>query len=167
MCIRDSHITYNKGNVLIFDFNGDQWVSFPNEMVDISFSSGSFYGWNEHQHKLGESISIDGEGEMVAIGKSENHFDPYNTTVATRPTGFTVDDITYIGGATTSVAGSNSQITAGKSNIWVYNINQSMVIRGNVTIGGYIQGTGISIGCLLYTSPSPRDATLSRMPSSA
>ena len=25
----------------------------------------------------------------------------------------------------------------------------------------------ISIGCLLYTSPSPRDATLSRMPSSA
>ena len=26
---------------------------------------------------------------------------------------------------------------------------------------------GIGIGCLLYTSPSPRDATLSRMPSSA
>ena len=26
---------------------------------------------------------------------------------------------------------------------------------------------GQSIGCLLYTSPSPRDATLSRMPSSA
>ena len=24
-----------------------------------------------------------------------------------------------------------------------------------------------SMGCLLYTSPSPRDATLSRMPSSA
>ena len=26
---------------------------------------------------------------------------------------------------------------------------------------------GNSISCLLYTSPSPRDATLSRMPSSA
>ena len=26
---------------------------------------------------------------------------------------------------------------------------------------------GMYIGCLLYTSPSPRDATLSRMPSSA
>ena len=25
----------------------------------------------------------------------------------------------------------------------------------------------VNIGCLLYTSPSPRDATLSRMPSSA
>ena len=27
--------------------------------------------------------------------------------------------------------------------------------------------SGNLIGCLLYTSPSPRDATLSRMPSSA
>ena len=26
---------------------------------------------------------------------------------------------------------------------------------------------GLTLGCLLYTSPSPRDATLSRMPSSA
>ena len=29
------------------------------------------------------------------------------------------------------------------------------------------EGEGLPIGCLLYTSPSPRDATLSRMPSSA
>ena len=28
-------------------------------------------------------------------------------------------------------------------------------------------GTHRDLGCLLYTSPSPRDATLSRMPSSA
>ena len=28
-------------------------------------------------------------------------------------------------------------------------------------------GTSYRPGCLLYTSPSPRDATLSRMPSSA
>ena len=30
--------------------------------------------------------------------------------------------------------------------------------------GGWLDG---AMGCLLYTSPSPRDATLSRMPSSA
>ena len=30
-----------------------------------------------------------------------------------------------------------------------------------------VYSTGMSNGCLLYTSPSPRDATLSRMPSSA
>ena len=30
-----------------------------------------------------------------------------------------------------------------------------------------ISADGIACSCLLYTSPSPRDATLSRMPSSA
>ena len=37
--------------------------------------------------------------------------------------------------------------------------------RGSSRIAGEIEGQVIS--CLLYTSPSPRDATLSRMPSSA
>ena len=31
----------------------------------------------------------------------------------------------------------------------------------------FVAGPLIILGCLLYTSPSPRDATLSRMPSSA
>ena len=35
---------------------------------------------------------------------------------------------------------------------------------GNLTLK---QNHGLTITCLLYTSPSPRDATLSRMPSSA
>ena len=37
------------------------------------------------------------------------------------------------------------------------------------TDNGYLRKTGIDTlqTCLLYTSPSPRDATLSRMPSSA
>ena len=47
---------------------------------------------------------------------------------------------------------------------------------GDDTISGIISGAGsitkagsgtLTISCLLYTSPSPRDATLSRMPSSA
>ena len=39
--------------------------------------------------------------------------------------------------------------------------NSAIVIPADVTLS---QHDGI---CLLYTSPSPRDATLSRMPSSA
>ena len=31
----------------------------------------------------------------------------------------------------------------------------------------YISGSGMVLPCLLYTSPSPRDRTRSRMPSSA
>ena len=137
----------NKGNVIIFDWNGDQWVSFPNEMVDIrSWNNSSNYHTN-YQHKLGESISVDGEGEMVAIGKHEAHHAHGSVpSGGLRPNDWVVPDITYIGGATTTVAGSNSQVDTGASNIWVYNITQSMVVKGNVTVGGYIQGTGISIG---------------------
>ena len=31
----------------------------------------------------------------------------------------------------------------------------------------FIKGMGLYTGCLLYTSPSPRDGLLARMPSSA
>ena len=50
----------------------------------------------------------------------------------------------------------------------------SLSVLGYVEIGVEVGGGGISFDwlgqlevCLLYTSPSPRDATLSRMPSSA
>ena len=36
-----------------------------------------------------------------------------------------------------------------------------------LSIDSYVYKNRWSISCLLYTSPSPRDATLSRMPSSA
>ena len=42
--------------------------------------------------------------------------------------------------------------------------------RGAKVIASALRDAGFEViytGCLLYTSPSPRDATLSRMPSSA
>ena len=42
------------------------------------------------------------------------------------------------------------------------------VLAGGIRSGmGYLGASDLSTLCLLYTSPSPRDATLSRMPSSA
>ena len=40
-------------------------------------------------------------------------------------------------------------------------------IPGNMTVFGIEQGYSLDYVCLLYTSPSPRDRTRSRMPSSA
>ena len=37
----------------------------------------------------------------------------------------------------------------------------------HLSIGQEATAAGACLACLLYTSPSPRDATLSRMPSSA
>ena len=41
------------------------------------------------------------------------------------------------------------------------------IIRGREKGEAYLRIKDNGRGCLLYTSPSPRDATLSRMPSSA
>ena len=47
-------------------------------------------------------------------------------------------------------------------------IEKSTSIKGNLKTNSDIRIDGTMDGnCLLYTSPSPRDATLSRMPSSA
>ena len=37
----------------------------------------------------------------------------------------------------------------------------------NYDVNKFFVGAALNTNCLLYTSPSPRDATLSRMPSSA
>jgi len=146
----------SKGNVVTFDFDGYQWVSFPNETVEIE----TWVNGNS-KHRLGESISVDGESEMIAIGKDEHHFSKDITPISTysapfpdpsRPNSFSVPHITYIGGATTYIAGSNGQVSTGTSNTWVYIINQSMVIKGNVTFDGNLQTVGISIGTSEYSS---------------
>ena len=127
----------SKGSVVTFDYDGYKWVSFPNETVEIE----TWINGND-KHRLGESISVDGESEMVAIGKDEHH----GSGAPSRPNSFSVPAITYIGGATTTIAGSNGQISTGMSNIWLYTISQSMVIKGNATFDGNLQTSGISVG---------------------
>ena len=39
--------------------------------------------------------------------------------------------------------------------------------EGRHLFAGWCKAAGLTMGCLLYTSPSPRDRTRSRMPSSA
>ena len=53
---------------------------------------------------------------------------------------------------------SNVALTATNSTTFTYSWS-----TGSVSAGSYT----VTVTCLLYTSPSPRDATLSRMPSSA
>ena len=65
--------------------------------------------------------------------------------------------------------------TIGWSNYqtWSYNSGAKVLLVGEISgdeiieSGGDLRACVLNSGCLLYTSPSPRDATLSRMPSSA
>jgi len=126
--------------------DGEHWVVFPNDTVDIRGWNTIGDYWTDYNHRLGESISIDGEGEWVSIGKYEHHSANFAPSGGIRPNAFNVDNITYIGGASTTVAGSNSDIDTGMSNVWTYYIVQSMVVKGNISVGGIVQGTGLCIG---------------------
>ena len=55
----------------------------------------------------------------------------------------------------------DSKIISGLCNLFVRHTSASLIIQENADLD--VQHDL----CLLYTSPSPRDATLSRMPSSA
>ena len=61
--------------------------------------------------------------------------------------------------------GANQAVMAGLLGADVYMIScLGNDIFGDSTINNFIEN---NVNCLLYTSPSPRDATTSRMPSSA
>ena len=79
-------------------------------------------------------------------------------------------------GATVLFVGTTRQFTGGRETTFLsYECYQEMAIAKLQELSDRaaekwaIEQCGIvhRIGCLLYTSPSPRDATLSRMPSSA
>ena len=55
------------------------------------------------------------------------------------------------------------------NDIWIGLYQDSNDVNFAEPSGGWkwVDGSSMTYNCLLYTSPSPRDATLSRMPSSA
>jgi len=135
-----------RGHVEIFDWNGDAWVSYPTSSVSVDLNTNSYLSVYFYENmRLGDSVSVDGEGEMIGIGMGENNIN-YSGGNVSRPSQFSVHGITYIGGATTTVAGSDSHILTGTSNIWVYNVPQSMIVSGNMTVSGCIQTAGIAVG---------------------
>ena len=77
------------------------------------------------------------------------------------------DEIQIVGGTNVTVTrDSNSQITISSSD--TNTDTQLSTEQVQDIVGGMVSGnTESGITCLLYTSPSPRDWTISRMPSSA
>ena len=81
----------------------------------------------------------------------------------------TVDGVSYtfpLGSKTTVIVGDNTDGSAMFTTACAYGgPSNTLDDCGNVNAG--ITNGGLAIGCLLYTSPSPRDLSTSRMPSSA
>lgn len=135
-----------RGQVETFDWNGEAWVSYPTSSVSVDVITDETFYFYQNM-RFGDSVSVDGEGEMIAIGMGGNNlYYSGSSTNLPRPSQLSVYGITYIGGATTTVAGSDSHILTGSSNIWVYNNPQSMIVSGNMTVSGCMQTSGIAVG---------------------
>ena len=75
--------------------------------------------------------------------------------------------VTQLSNTASTITGlaTNGDITLTPNGTGKVAVSSNMEVTGNLTVNGTT--TTIDSTCLLYTSPSPRDATLSRMPSSA
>ena len=92
----------------------------------------------------------------IPVGAVQNPASPVagQAVTVTFPTGFTItSDIALVG------------IFSSMYPVAVTGAQQTALTGATVTLNG--AGSYASGGCLLYTSPSPRDGLLSRMPSSA
>ena len=80
----------------------------------------------------------------------------------TSPTGASINDPTNPNSSATNLLEGE--------NVFIWSISNAVCTdfsRDSVVVTVSAQSADVSDACLLYTSPSPRDATLSRMPSSA
>ena len=131
------------GQYVVVHKKGADWETYLKEMTGGGSSSSS------------SSTTLGGGSSTTTLGGNSS-------------TGST----TLGGGSSMTTLGGNSSsgstTLGGGSSMTTLGGNSS---TGSTTLGGGSSMTTLggnsSSGCLLYTSPSPRDATLSRMPSSA
>ena len=145
-------------------FDTDQAVNEPAGMNTLDFTSGP---------KAGETVNFG--AKTISRGRSEDNDivvdDPtvsrHHARITHQGGKYTLEDLGSTSG--TRVAGKEvtmAQIAAGET-VKFGNTEVGFNLGANPAKPSPVQSPAASNSCLLYTSPSPRDATLSRMPSSA
>ena len=110
----------------------------------------------------------------VADGGNHNAAVTMTFTSSEETGDFTESDITVTNGTLSGFSGSDTTYTAtitpiseGDVSVSVKDDTFTDTAGNNNTASNTFSWTYATTACLLYTSPSPRDATLTRMPSSA
>ena len=150
-----------------------------NAMGDYSFSIGGSNQANaDYSTAAGSFNHANGYNSFVAGMYNDSILGKQNAVTANTP-------LFIIGNGDNNDARSNAMVVQKNGNVGIggsatpasnihFNNNattENLLITNNTT--GHTNGDGFTIGnngnvaCLLYTSPSPRDRTRSRMPSSA
>ena len=121
--------------------------------------------------------------EAYAKGGETDSIEIYSGKIKDKPVIIGVMNFGFIGGSMGSVVGeliSRAIVKAGKKNVPLILVCKSggarmqegaislmQLAKISSQLAKFSKEGGLYITCLLYTSPSPRDGLLSRMPSSA
>ena len=152
MCIRDSTITIHNNKL---DADGNPIAL--SDSVKISYNSAT-PGW-----RIDSDDSTWNEMEMEATIGYIDAASSYDFVIEVSLSGSYALASSYVGNSVLAFQVSDDNI--------IDFVEFEAVVEDNYAVSA--QGSGNEDvdngcnGCLLYTSPSPRDATLSRMPSSA
>ena len=148
---------------VLFFFLSISYSAFPQDWVQLgSDIDGEISGDNS-----GQSVSISSDGSIVAIGAINNdgngdnsgHVRVYEWNgLAWNKKGLDIN-----GEAPGDQSGQSVSISSDGSIVAIGALNND----DNGSDAGHVRVYQWYKGCLLYTSPSPRDRTRSRMPSSA
>ena len=147
---------------------GEIGFGIPNDDADVF----RYLMWTEEQWESRFNVTFDNSADHLVGVFFENgqwkvdrngiivDFEPRPTDCILGELNGINDTVTLYEGQNLSVFGIPAGYPAG-----------NLTVQANTWNGVPNQGEwypqGTNVGCLLYTSPSPRDATLSRMPSSA
>ena len=154
MCIRDSYAnSYSEGGSYVVFGGGGTGSTGTLELSSLDGSDGFVINGIDEYDFSGYSVS--GAGDISGDGVA----DLIIGAEVADPNGNSQAGESYVvfGGAGTGSTGSVELSSLDGSDGFVIN---------GIDRSDY-SGISVSGACLLYTSPSPRDATLSRMPSSA
>ena len=120
-------------------------------------ATNSLPGWSN-------TVSIDTNGDGAADTEIGNLI--AGTITVQQPDGTTVSVVVTVPGSNPVLAVPPGAVIPLNATVFAPS-SASVDDVDTLTITALNSASGITTSCLLYTSPSPRDATLSRMPSSA
>ena len=110
---------------------------------------------------VSSNLAIGGVMTMGVVNVAARH----NLQAVTDMGNVTTHTVEFTNPTTSLVASGNVEV--GTANLFVDTVTSRVGIGTNNPTGGLLHVNGAVYSCLLYTSPSPRDRTRSRMPSSA
>ena len=174
MCIRDSTITDND-NAPVVDFNttsSSEAESVSSQAITVDLSAASAQNVTVNYAVTGTAT---GSGTDYTLANGTLTINAGATSDTITIASIVDDSITEGSESVILTLSSPSNASLGSDSVHTYTItdnDNAPVVDFNTTSSSDAESVSsqaitVDLSCLLYTSPSPRDATLSRMPSSA